>query len=254
MVSSLSIAFIVFACIFSGALFGMFLGMRVPGHHLTNETKDTVKLGAGLVATMSALVLGLLVGSAKTSFDGVTKGLVETSAKTVLLDRILANYGPDSADIRVMVRKSVEAVIKNVWPTETTGKVHIESVENSLGMEIIEGKIRGLSPSTDSQRILQTQAIKLSGEVAQSRWILIEQRHQSIPTAFLAFLGFWLAMLFTSFGLFAPRNATVVVVLCISAASISGALFIILEMNSPLEGLIRVSSEPLVKALAHLGK
>ena len=87
-------------------------------------------------------------------------------------------------------------------------------------------------------------ALQISGDLAQMRWILIEQREKSLPPTFVVVLVFWLAMLFASFGMFAPRNATVITVLGISALSVAGALFIIMEMNTPLEGMIKVSSAP----------
>jgi len=252
--SSMTIALITFACIFSGALLGMCLSLALPDHHLSNESKETVKLGAGLVATMAALVLGLLVGSAKSSFDAMNNGITEMGAKTIMLDRVLANYGPESKDARDAIRGTIFTAMRHIWPEEKTEKIQIDVVEKSTGMEEIQKRIRGLAPQTDTQRLLQSQALQISSDLAQMRWMLIEQRQKSLPTTFLVVLVFWLAMLFTSFGLFAPRNATVFAVLCISALSVSGALFLILEMNSPLEGMIKISSAPLHKALEHLGK
>jgi len=253
-VSSLTIALITFVCIFIGALLGMCLSLALPEHHLSNDSKETVKLGAGLIATMAALVLGLLVGSAKSSFDAMNNGITEIGAKTIMLDRVLANYGPESKDARDAIRGTILTAMRNVWPEEKGTSVHIDVVEKSRGYEGIQAAIRGFAPRTDTQRLLQSQALQISSDLAQMRWMLIEQRQKTLPTTLLVVLIFWLAMLFTSFGLFAPRNATVLAVLCISALSVSGALFLILEMNTPLEGMIKVSSAPLHKALDHLGK
>jgi hypothetical protein len=252
--SPMSIALIIFVCIFGGALLGMSLSLILPQHHLSKESRETVMMGAGLIATMAALVLGLLISSTKSSFDAMNNGITVLGAKTILLDRILAQYGPESKDARDMLRGTVGNAVRLVWPEEKNGQAHIDVIEKSTGMEEIQVRIMGLAPLTDTQRLLQTQAVQISSDLAQLRWMLIEQRQNQFPTAFIALLGFWLTVLFTSFGLFAPRNATVCTVLCICALSVSGALFLILEMNNPLEGMIKVSSAPLHKTLELLGK
>jgi hypothetical protein len=203
---------------------------------------------------MSALVLGLLVGSAKGTFDAMNNGITEIGAKTIMLDRVLAQYGTESKDARNLLRLSVVSAIKHVWPEEKTGKAHIEIIEKATGMEEVQNGIMGLEPKTNTQRMLQAQAVRTSGDLAQLRWTLIEHRQKSLPTIFLVVLGFWFSMLYITFGLFAPRHATVIAVLCISALSVSGALFLVLEMNGPLDGMIKVSSGPMQKVLNHLGR
>lgn len=252
--SSIAIALVTFICIFGGALFGLFLSMALPQHHLSSNSKDTVKLGAGLVATMAALVLGLLVGSAKSSFDAMNTGITEIGARTIMLDRVLAHYGPETGELRNMLRSTLDGILAHIWPEERTSHVRLDIVENSVGTERIQTSIRELTPQNDTQRQLQSQALQISSDLAQMRWLLIEQREKSLPPTFVVVLVFWLSTLFASFGMFAPRNATVITVLGISALSVAGALFIIMEMNTPLEGMIKVSSAPLRKAIEHLGK
>lgn len=252
--SSITIALITLFSILGGMLLGLFLGTLLPEHHLSDDSKDTVKLGAGLVATMAALVLGLLVGSAKSSFDAMDNGITEIGAKTIMLDRALADYGAATKEVREMLAGTLSSAMRDIWPEEKTTPTRLEIVEKSAGMARIQTAIRELAPQNDAQRQLQTVALQISGDVAQMRWLMIEQRTKSLPTTLLVVLVFWLAMLFASFGLFAPRNATVVVVLSIAALSVAGGLFIILEMNSPLDGMIKVSSAPLHKALDLLGK
>ena len=252
--SSMTIALISLACIFGGVLFGMWLSNLLPDHHLSSESKDTVKLGAGIVATMAALVLGILVGSAKSSFDTISSGITEVGTKVILLDRTLAQYGPETKEIRDGVRGTIENAIHHIWPEEKTGEKHLQIVEKSKRIEDIQAAIRGLSPVTDYQRQLQARAEQINSDIIQLRWMLIENQQKSIPTPLLVVLVFWLTTLFISFGLFAARNVTVVVTLFISAMSVSAALFIILEMNGPLEGMIKVSSAPLRKALEHVGR
>jgi hypothetical protein len=226
----------------------------LPQHHLRDSSKDTVKVVAGTIATLSALVLGLLVGSAKSSFDATNTAIIQNGAKVILLDRVLAAYGPETKDVREQLHRAVAGGIEMFWPEEKAAGSGMAGFEKANAMEMVQAKLRGLTPATDAQRQLQSQAEQISGEMLQARWLLIEQAQSVLPMAFLVVLLFWLTMLHLSFGLFAPRNATVITVLLISALSVSGAIFIILEMNHPLDGMIKVSSAPMRKALEHLGQ
>jgi hypothetical protein len=254
MMSSLNLALISAACIFGGALLGLFLQGLLPETHLRNSSKDTVKVVAATIATLSALVLGLLVGSAKNSFDATNSAVIQNGAKIILLDRALAAYGPETKDVREQLRRAVAAGIEMFWPEEGTVGSGMTGFERAKAMEMIQAKLRELTPSTDVQKTLLSQAEQISADMLQSRWLLIEQAQSPLPMPFLVVLLFWLAMLHLSFGLFAPRNATVIAVLLISALSVSGAIFIILEMNHPLDGMIKISSAPMRKALEHLGR
>jgi Protein of unknown function (DUF4239) len=252
--TSLTIALICAGCIFGGVLLGMWLRHLLPDHHLSSDSKDTVKLGAGMIATLSALVLGLLVSSAKSTFDTVGSEITQSAAKVILLDRVLANYGSATKDVREKLRSSTAAGIAAIWPEKKTAVSGMATFEQASGMEQVQAKLRELTPATDAQRQLLSQAQQISGELLQFRWLVIEQTQNALPLPFLVMLVCWLTMLHMSFGLFAPRNATVIMVLLLCALSVSGAVFLILEMNHPLSGFIKVSSAPMLKALEHLGQ
>ena len=213
-----------------------------------------MKVVTGLIATLAALVLGLLISSAKNTFDAVDTAVTQSGAKIILLDRALANYGPETKDIREHLRSTVIAGIEMFWPGEKAEGAGLAGFERANAMEVLQAKIRELTPATDLQRQLRSEAEKLSGELLEARWLLIAQAQRSLPMTFVVVLLFWLTMLHISFGLLAPRNATVITMLLISALSVSGAMFIILEMDHPLQGMIKVSSAPLRKALEHLGQ
>ena len=223
--NSLDIALISAACIFGGVLLGLWLQNLLPGHHLSSESKDTIKLAAGMIATLSALVLGLLVSSAKNNFDTVSAEITQGAAKAIQLDRALANYGPETGDTRELLRRSMIAGVETFWPEDKTTAVGMTAFERANGMELVQAKLRELAPASDAQRQLLTQAQQTSGELLQLRWLLIEQMQNALPTPFLVMVLFWLTMLHMSFGLFAPRNAMVIVVLLICALSVSGAIF-----------------------------
>jgi hypothetical protein len=226
----------------------------LPKEHLNDESKDTVKLGMGMVATLAALVLGLLIGFATNSFNNMRSEIQHTAANIILLDRVIANYGAEAKEIRDLLRQSTRARIELIWPEGKFEPSRLESAESVAASEAIQGKLRELSPRTDAQRWLQSRALSLSGDIAQTRWLLIAQADNPIPPVLLAVLIFWVAMIFLSFGLFAPRNATVLAALLVCALSVSGSIFLLLELNGPFDGAIRISSSPMRDALAHLGR
>ena len=252
--NSMTTGLICTGCVFGGALLGMWLSTLLPDHHLRGNSKDAVKVGGGMIATLTALILGLLVGSAKSSFDLVQNGITQSGAKINLIDRVLTEYGPEAKAVREQLRRSVAAVIEMVWPNPKTGVTGLTKLERASGVEVFQSKLRELAPQTDTQRVLLAQALQLSNDVSQTRWLLIEQEQSALPTVLLVILVFWLTMLHLSIGLFAERNATVIIVLLIGALSVSAAIFLILEMNHPLEGMIQVSGAPMRKALELIGQ
>jgi hypothetical protein len=250
--NSIAIRLIVFACVFGGALFGMFLRGVLPEHQLSADSKDTVRIGMSLIGTLTALVLGLLIASAKSYYDNQSSELTEMSAKVVLLDRVLAHYGPETKEDRDLLRSAVARMLEGLWP-ENPGQ-HPQMLPTAAGGEIIYDKIQELSPRNDTQRSLQAQALSMGIDIGKMRWMMFEQAGSFVSIPLLAVLVFWLATIFTSFGLFAPRNATALATLFVCALSVSGAIFLILEMYSPFQGLMQISSDPLRNALAHLGQ
>jgi len=250
--SSMAIAGIVFGCVFSGSLLGMFLRTALPAPHLSAETKDVVKLAIAFIATMSALVISLLISSAKTAYDTRSHELLQASVDVVSIDRLLAHYGPEAKDARTLLRNSIQAALERVWPTDGAQPAAIDPKASPA--EALYDKISELSPQTDSQRNLQTQAQNMATDLGRLRMLLFVQEGSSIPAAFLVVLVFWLTIIFCSFGLFAPVNATVTSVFLICALSTSGAIFLILELDRSYEGLIQISSAPLRLALARLGQ
>jgi hypothetical protein len=239
---------IAFACLFGGALFGMFIRGRLREDYLNAESKELIKVGVGLIVTMTALVLGLLVASAKASFDTQRTELTHMAANVMLLDRVLAKYGPEAKEARDMLRVGVKRNIEQFWPTD--GSHDQPSVAN----EALYDKLQDLTPKNEAQRQLQAQAVKIAMDLGQTRWLLFAQQSSAISLPFLVVVVFWLTIIFGSFGLFAPRNIVVFVTLIVCGLSVAGALFLILELDRPFTGLIQISSEPLRNALEQLGR
>jgi len=244
----------VFACVFGGALSGLYLGKRVAARHLSEDSKDVMKMALGIIGTLAALVLGLLLASAKSSFEAKSDGINQISADLVLLDRALARYGPETRDARDLLRNAVAAAIQRVWPEEKLQVTKADTLDSAAGPEAVEGRVGDLSPRTDAQRGLQSRALSIMSEIARARVLLLERHKTTIPMPFLIVLVGWFTIIFACLSLFAPRNALVMTIMFACALSVSAAIVLILELNSPYQGVIRISNAPLRDALAHIGQ
>jgi Protein of unknown function (DUF4239) len=250
--SAIAIGLVVFALVFGSALLAMFVHSRLPEDHLTSDSKDVVKLGVALIATMSALVLGLLISSAKTAFDTRSNQLVQAAADIVLLDRALARYGPETKEARSLLQRDVAETVERFWPENGARRIAIGPEASPV--EAMYDKVDELTPQSNAQRSLRSQALSLAVNVGQTRLLMLEHMGSSIPLPFLVILVFWLCIIFASFGLFAPRNATVIAVLGVCALSVAAAIFLIIELDRSFEGLLQVSGAPMRAALAQLGR
>jgi hypothetical protein len=221
-VSTMSISWIAFACVFGGALFGMLLRATLPEHHLSVDSKGALTLVMGLIGTMSALVLGLLIATAQSSYNTRRSEFTQMSANIILLDRVLAHYGPEANTVRDLLRRAVVLELQRISP-EAGNSGRVNTDPRAAGGDALFDAIQGLSPKNDAQRSLQAQALTMAISLGQTRWLLFEPSGSSIPMAFLIVLVFWLSVIFASFGLFAPRNATVITAFFVGALSVSGA-------------------------------
>ena len=251
-----TIGMIVFTCTFGGAMLGMWLRTTLPKHHLDADSKETVNLCVGLIATMTALVLGLVTASAKSSYDDVDTAVKQTAIEILVLDRALARYGSETGEIRKGLQHAIGNRIDRIWPQGSSKPDKLDPMSLGAGSaaEGLAAAIRGLKPRDDSQRALQSRALGSAEVLLQNRWLTITSIENSIPLPFLLILLLWLTFTFTSFGLFAPRNALVIMVIFVCALSVGSALFLVLEMDSPFDGLLKVSADPLRYALAHLNQ
>jgi Protein of unknown function (DUF4239) len=248
--NALVIASIVFGCSLGAGLLGLVLHVKVPDRHLDTESKDTVKLVMSLIATMAALVLSLLIASANSSYEAQENEVQTLSANIMLLDRLLAFYGPESKETRDLLRRGVVDMHDKIWsPVGTSGPEFDPRATRGVADAFIDS-LQKLTPKTDSQGMLKSQAMQMSQSLGRTRLLMFTQSTSSISWPFLTILVFWICMLFVGFGLFARFNITVSVALVIGAISVAGAVFLILELNQPYSGFLRISDIPLRAALA----
>ena len=252
--SLLTVSIIVFMCIFGSALLGMLLATVIPKHHVSPDTRDVVKTAMATVATLAALVLGLLTADAKTGLDQKEEELRRMATQVILLDRSMAEYGPQTQDARALLKPTLAARISQIWGDEPAGEVTTGAIAHGAGIETIQQKLLTLSPQNDAQRWLQSKALQVSNDIMMARWSVFQQIESRIHWPFLIILVFWLAVVFTSVGLFAPRNAIAVTALFFAALSIAGSIYLILAMDQPYSGIIKISSSPLRAALEQLGR
>jgi hypothetical protein len=252
--SSIFIGAIVFACLFAAALIGMLLRMRLPIHHLDAESKEVIRLATAVVGTLSALALGLLIASAKNVYDSYEIEVRTSAARIVLLDRVMDQYGPETAQARTRLRQLIETRLNRGWGISPAGSTVVDSIDESAGIEPIQVVLRALTPANEPQRMLQARALEVSTQLAEAHWILVESNTEGLPTAFLVILTCWLAWLFATFGLQAPANPTVIGVMLICSLSVAAAVFLVVDMAHPYIGVIHVSDAPLRTALMHIGK
>ena len=245
--SAIILAGTIFVTTVGGILLGALLRRALPRDHLNEHAKDVVRLGVGLIAAIAALVLGLLISAAKSSFETQSAQVRQITANLLLLDSILTQYGPESLPVRQHLRSAVGPFSDRLWHEKEMAASG--PFEKNPAEEEILAEIHRLTPHTDIQRSLQFRAATVSNDLAQVRFMLFAEPESRIPAPFLAILAFWLAIVFASYSLFSPMNVTLFTCLSLLAFSAASAIFLILELGRPFTGLMMVSSTPLRNAL-----
>jgi hypothetical protein len=245
---------VTFAVLFGGGLLGLFLGRVMPEEYHSDATQKIVQTATGMVSLLAALVLGLLVATAKNKFDTNNQQTEQFAANLMLINRELANYGQGANDSKALLRKYTIAKIAATWPQESGPKPGPDDPPPWKLLESLPQSFSGLTPQTETQRAEVTRALQTAGDLEKTTWLQTAQESDHVQHPFVIVMMVWLFILFMSFGLFAPRNTLVVVALLVGALAIAGAVVLIVDMDSPFEGLIVVSPEPMQEALAKMGE
>jgi hypothetical protein len=253
--SSVSLAVLAFLCPLLGAAVGMTVRTRLPEHHLSRESTDVIKLATGLIATLVALVLSLLISSANSVRVTVENEYKVALADVIQLDRYLAAYGSQSADVRQHLRDAFAQIMGRRWPNEDFG-VHDKSLTGDRNQLVdVERRIIALAPANAEQKWFQSQALQLAGALSQIHRLAISQEASATPPwAVLAVVMLCSAFIFAGFGLFVPPNATVVLSFAIAALAVAAAIFLIVDLGDPFSGFLNIPSGPAHATLSVLGK
>jgi hypothetical protein len=244
----------VVACIFGSALLGVWLRKQLPDHHVGDDAKDIVKLGLSLIGTLAALVMGLLISSASASFNTVSNELTTVTVKVLQLDHLLYQYGPEANEVRGLLTKNFGATVEFIFSRDPARHEAMLNPNASSRQDEVQAGIRRLSPGTDEQRELRSRALDLAYDAGAERWYLVLQHAGTISAPVLAVLVSWLCVIFFGWGLFAPRHALMMSALFTFASCATLAIFLVLELDSPFEGWVRVSDAPMRMALVQLGR
>ncbi len=254
MLTPLVISFIALTCILAGALLGGFIRVIAPDHYLDSETRDVVKLSVGLIATLTALVVGLLIATAKSSYDAKDSQIKQLTANIIELDNVLATYGPDATMVRTALRRAVPPIVDQIWIENRSAQGATTAFRLLPEGQAVARGIFQLSPQNETQRTLRDLAVKLITDISQTRLLLFTTVGNAIPTPFLIILISWVAILFVSFGLLTRANPVAINSIVVCAISTSTAIYLILELGTPFSGFMAISSEPLRNALIPLAQ
>ncbi|MBV8198500.1 MAG: hypothetical protein JO263_10220 [Candidatus Eremiobacteraeota bacterium] len=250
--NAIEIALIVFMCLFGGALLGMQLRRVLPEHHLQDDSKHVLEVGTGTMGMIAGLVLGLLVGSATGSYNTQRSNVIEMSAQAALLDRLLAHYGPGARESRAALRQSAQSMLTQLWPKDRWRPSKPASYVG--GKEVLFDRIEDLKPKTDEQTSIKNMALGVALDLGRMRWLMQEEMTKSISLPLLVILTFWFTAVFLGLGLFAPHNGTTLTALALAAFAITGAIYLMMGMYAPFQGLLQIPSTPLQNVIAGLGK
>ena len=244
------IAVAVFLCLTAAPLASMAVYGRLPAHHRDDDTNAVVRLAANLFVVMTSLVLGLMINSAKNTFESIDRNVHTYATELILLDRSLRQYGPETAEVRQPLVAYVQRQTNN-WTEANETPLVANRLSERLLTEI-STRLTALQPADAAHGSLLEDARQHLQKVVELRWALIEQSEGTIPRPLIVMLVAWLVLIFASFGFRAPRNAITIETFVVSAALIAGALYLILDMDVPFSGPIQISPAPLERALAEL--
>ena len=243
------IAGIITAILFGSAVIAMFVARFLPEHHLSPETKSVVSVSIAIVGTMSALVVSLLISTANSSFTAKSQEVTTISVDTISLDRLLRRYGPQTQDVRALLQQYTASELQDFFPKQSGQAANLEDGASIAILEALQDKVLALTPANSTQTWLQAQALTLTGAMMSTRWQLGQDDLSRAPPRIVALMVLWFAIIYASFGLFAPRNATVIIAFFLSAISIGTAIRMTAELQRPFDGLVRISTAPLTQAL-----
>jgi hypothetical protein len=249
--SATAISLTAFACLFGAALVSLLVRERLPAHHRSRETCEVINLAFGMLILMASVILGLMTESARSSFESANQNLHRFSVDIVLLGRTLRDYGPDGERALNGLVRYTERALEGTWPTHGQPILIADPAAGKLLAEV-ETSVRSLDPHDDVHRSLRDEAMRRVDLLIEQRWMIIALSRGDLPAPFLVLMIAWLTIIFASLGYSAPHNTVAVVTFLLCSAAIASAIFLIVEMAGPFDGLMEVSSEPLQQALEFL--
>lgn len=253
--NSFLISLLALLCIFGGAMAGFFVQRFLPPHHLSKESLDSVKLGAGLIATMAALILGLLVSSSKGTYDRVNVLINAAAANAISLSQTLKNYGLEADPLRKILVDRVTKIGNDIWPEDFRGPMKSsEAFKQESSILGLTKMITELKADSAAAIQMKSNALAIAEKLNEERWQITVESTSKLPMTLIVIPIFWITFLTFVYAAFSPRNSTVIMVLFFCSVSISGAIFLICEMSMPLDGSIKIPRQPFDTAIELIGR
>ncbi|MDI1284807.1 MAG: hypothetical protein PSV46_10445 [Reyranella sp.] len=243
--NSAQIAFFVLCVVFGSAVLGMLISRRLPAHHMSPEAKATVSVAMAVVGTMTALVIGFLISNANSAFNARNATVSLLSSNISQLDTLLRRYGPETAPIRDSLQRFTAMKFDDLFVDKADGKHTVDNPTTARMFDNVEDRILALKPVDDRQRWLSGEALRLATGVRAARSLVVQQNVNSLPLPFVGVVVLWLIVVYGSFGLFAPRNATTIVALFFSVLAVAMAFKLVLDLDNPFDRGIRLTPPPI---------
>ena len=249
--SAVDVALVAFASILVSTAIGLMMRYWLPEEHISGDSKEVIRLATALIGTMAAVVLALLFASTRNSFQDTNNSVARMTISVIELDRVLQDYGPEGRPLREALRHDIISIVASIWQDDPTVQ-RLASPDASAGQVTVLTMLRQITPANPLQNALQARALSVSGTLEQIRLALIAQPTDSLSKPFVTVLVLWLCFIFLSFSMSAKANTTLVVVLVICAFAASSAIYLILELQQPFDGLLQIPNAPFRNALRPL--
>jgi|SRR6266851_4203252 hypothetical protein len=249
--SAVDIALVAFGLILASVAIGLMMRYWLPEEHISGDSKEVIRLATALIGTMAAVVLALLFASTRTSFEATNSSVGRMTTSVIELDHMLQEYGPEGRPLRAALRRDVVAIVASIWQDDVAAQRQARP-DGPPGQVTVLTMLRQMTPANPLQGALQARALSVSGDLEQTRLTLLAQPTDSLSKPFVTVLVLWLCFIFLSFSMSAKANTTLVIILVICAFSASSAIYLILELGQPFDGLMQIPNAALRNALAPL--
>jgi hypothetical protein len=243
------------ALAFAFGVAGLFLQKLLPPRHTSDRSRDMITAIVGLISLLLALVLGTLIGSAFSFYSTQKSEMNAFAACALQLDLALAEFGPETAPAREMMKHTLMSVRRMLWWGGEPGGMprDLNVAEPLKSLRATDEDVAALDPKTPAQHQFQTVAAGDASAMEQTRLLISLQLASPVSYPLLVIVVSWAMILFCGFGVLSRINPTTVVALGLGAFAVGSAVFLILELTQPFTGLFRLPSGAFDQMLAALG-
>jgi hypothetical protein len=245
------VALVIFLLMILGTVLGLALNPILEAHHLSENYKDLLRGNRSVIVQLLAVTLGLLIAQSLSSFEQKS-GVLKTQASNIItLDHVLKQFGTGAEKAKAELHKAISDEIAKIEATAEDEDDASHEVAK-IAMEPLRVSLLNLSPKNPTQDYLKTRALTLGEEIISARWKIYEQMNSEIQWPLIAVFVFWLVTVYFSFGVLTPRDGVLIAGLFLSALSLAAAAYLVIELDTPYQGLVSISSKPLHSAINHL--